>query len=481
MSSVQYMDNTRGSSRGLIRPYQSTLTAMLRVIDAAIIAGSLWASCSIYGMRWLVQYNWVAICAVALFLWFSENNGLYSSRRGILLREETIQVIKAWLHSVVGLLLLAYLTHKSTEYSRRIILTWVALAPVCLVGIRCSLRILLRYVRALGYNSRKVAIVGLSELAGRLAHVIHGRPDLGMELSGFYDDRQPNNGRKPVINTNLAPIRGGFDTLLRDARRGLVDVIYVVSPLRAEQRVKDLIYKLADTTASVYVVPDFFTFDLLRARWMSLDGIPAVSIHDTPFDGVDGAFKRMEDIIVASICLVVVAIPMVFIAIGIRLSSPGPILFKQLRYGINGEKIDVLKFRTMTVCENGASVNQATENDPRVTKLGRFLRRTSMDELPQFINVLQGQMSIVGPRPHAVAHNEEYRSLLQGYMLRHKVKPGITGWAQINGLRGETDTIDKMQMRLQYDLDYIRSWSPYFDLKIILRTIFIVVLGKNAY
>ncbi|MGH8554818.1 MAG: undecaprenyl-phosphate glucose phosphotransferase, partial [Gammaproteobacteria bacterium] len=292
---------------------------------------------------------------------------------------------------------------------------------------------------------------------------------------------QPNNGRTLVVNTNLAPIRGGFDNLLQDARTGLVDVIYVVSPLRAEQRIKDLIFKLADTTASVYVVPDFFTFDLLRARWMSLAGIPAVSIHDTPFDGVDGVFKRMEDIIVGSICLVVVAIPMVFIAIGIRLSSPGAILFKQLRYGINGEKIGVWKFRTMTVCEDGASVNQAKEKDPRVTDLGRFLRRTSMDELPQFINVLQGQMSIVGPRPHAVAHNEEYRSLLQGYMLRHKVKPGITGWAQINGLRGETDTLDKMQRRLQFDLDYIQSWSPYFDLKIILTTIFIVFLGKNAY
>ncbi len=480
MNSVQYMDNLRGS-RGSIRPDQSTLNAMLRVIDGAIIAGSLWAACSIYGVLWPVQYNWAAICAVAFFLWFAENNGLYSSRRGILLREETIQIIKTWLYSVVGLLLLAYLAHKSTAYSRRIILTWVALAPVCLVGIRCSLHILLRYVRALAYNPRKVAIVGLSELAGRVAHVIHGRPDLGMELSGFYDDRQPNNGRTLGVNISLAPIRGDFDSLLQDARTGLVDVIYVVSPLRAEQRVKDLLYKLADTTASVYVVPDFFTFDLLRARWISLDGIPAVSIHDTPFDGVDGVFKRMEDIIVASICLVVVAMPMALIAIGIRLSSPGPILFRQRRYGINGEKIDVLKFRTMIVCENGASVNQAKENDPRVTKVGRFLRTTSMDELPQFINVLQGQMSIVGPRPHAVAHNEEYRSLLQGYMLRHKVKPGITGWAQVNGLRGETDTIDKMQMRLQFDLDYIRNWSPYFDLIIILKTIHIVFLGKNAY
>jgi len=215
-----------------------------------------------------------------------------------------------------------------------------------------------------------------------------------------------------------------------------------------------------------------FAIDTMRAS-------NRMSIHDTPFDGVDGVFKHMEDIIVASICLVVVAIPMMLIAVGIRLSSPGPILFKQLRYGINGETIDVWKFRTMTVCEDGASVNQAKENDPRVTKLGRFLRRTSMDELPQFINVLQGQMSIVGPRPHAVAHNEEYRSLLQGYMLRHKVKPGITGWAQINGLRGETDTIDKMQRRLQFDLHYIRSWSPYLDLKVILLTMFKVFVGKK--
>ena len=174
-------------------------------------------------------------------------------------------------------------------------------------------------------------------------------------------------------------------------------------------------------------------------------------------------------------------VPMIIIGIGVKISSPGPVFFRQTRYGLRGEKIEVWKFRTMTVCENGGEIRQVTRSDPRVTRFGNFLRKLSLDELPQFINVLQGSMSIVGPRPHAVAHNEQYRKIIDGYMLRHKVKPGITGLAQINGWRGETDTLDKMQKRIECDLAYMRNWSLLLDLRIIYKTIISEFSGDNAY
>jgi putative colanic acid biosynthesis UDP-glucose lipid carrier transferase len=196
---------------------------------------------------------------------------------------------------------------------------------------------------------------------------------------------------------------------------------------------------------------------------------------------VDGFVKRVEDVILAGSLIMLFAIPMIFIAIGVKLSSPGPLFFKQRRYGLRGDQIEVWKFRTMSVLENDDKVVQAKKNDPRVTRFGAFLRRTSLDELPQLINVLQGTMSMVGPRPHAVAHNEHYRKQIDRYMLRHKVKPGITGLAQVNGWRGETETLDKMQKRIEFDLAYIQNWSLWLDIKIIFQTMFVVFSDKHAY
>jgi putative colanic acid biosynthesis UDP-glucose lipid carrier transferase len=248
-----------------------------------------------------------------------------------------------------------------------------------------------------------------------------------------------------------------------------------------QSKINWLVQELSDTTASVYIIPDIFMFHLLHARSESLDGLPSISIFDTPMDGASHIVKRIEDIVLSSIILAMISLPMLAIAIGIKITSPGPIFFKQKRYGMDGKPIEVWKFRSMKVMENGAKVTQATKNDSRITPFGAFLRRTSLDELPQFINVLRGEMSIVGPRPHAVAHNEQYRKLVQGYMLRHKMKPGITGWAQVNGWRGETDTLDKMQKRVEFDLDYIHHWSFWWDVKIIFLTLFKGFINKNAY
>ena len=260
-----------------------------------------------------------------------------------------------------------------------------------------------------------------------------------------------------------------------------MELIYIALPMRANDRIQEVISKLSDSAASVYIVPDLFTFDLLQARSINMNGMYAISVFESPFNEVSGWIKRLEDIVLGSIIFGILLIPMALIAIGVKFSSPGPIFFRQRRYGVNGQEVSVWKFRTMTVCEDGPDVPQAKKCDRRVTRFGRFLRRTSLDELPQFINVIQGRMSIVGPRPHAVAHNEMYRKMIHGYMLRHKVKPGITGWAQINGWRGETDTLDKMQKRVEHDIWYIRNWSVWLDLKIILLTVLRGFWGENAY
>jgi putative colanic acid biosynthesis UDP-glucose lipid carrier transferase len=248
-----------------------------------------------------------------------------------------------------------------------------------------------------------------------------------------------------------------------------------------QPRIMKLLEDLGNTTASIYFVPDIFVFDLVQARFDDVKGIPVIAVCETPFTGVNSVVKRMSDVVLASLILLLLTPLMLAIAIGVKLTSPGPVIFKQRRYGLEGEEITVYKFRSMTVCEDGADVPQATKSDMRITPFGAFLRRTSLDELPQFINVLQGRMSIVGPRPHAVAHNEMYRKLISGYMIRHKVKPGITGWAQVNGLRGETETLDKMKARVEYDIEYLRDWSLFLDLWIIARTVLVVFKDRNAY
>ncbi|HBR4992149.1 TPA: exopolysaccharide biosynthesis polyprenyl glycosylphosphotransferase, partial [Klebsiella pneumoniae] len=245
-----------------------------------------------------------------------------------------------------------------------------------------------------------------------------------------------------------------FDKLIKDAKSGKLERIYLATKMSDYEKLMKIVTELTDTTCSVSLIPDILTFNILQSRTEEINGVPVVPLFDTPLNGINMVFKRVEDVFFSIIILFLISPVLAVIALLIKLTSPGPILFKQIRYGMDGKAIKVWKFRSMKVMENDDRVIQATKNDTRVTKVGGFLRKTSLDELPQFINVLFGSMSIVGPRPHAVAHNEQYRKLIQGYMLRHKVKPGITGLAQVNGWRGETDTLDKMEKRIEYDLEY---------------------------
>jgi len=379
---------------------------------------------------------------------------------------------------IVGLLLtLGWATRTLGSFDERVIVAWIAVTPVVMFGAHLLTPVLLPRLLAAEGLKRVAVIAGGGSLGMNLADRIADSPLLGVSVAGFFDERAPER-LDPNVRERLL---GSVDSLADYVKTHRVDLIYVTLPMSSQPRIMKLCDELRDTTASIYFVPDIFVFDLIQGRMDTIGGLPVMAICETPFFGVNAMTKRLSDVILASLILVLISPVLLALAIGVKLSSPGPVLFKQRRYGLDGREVFVYKFRSMRAMEDGAVVKQATKGDPRVTKFGAFIRRTSLDELPQFINVLQGRMSIVGPRPHAVAHNEQYRKLIKGYMIRHKVRPGITGWAQVNGMRGETETVDKMMMRIAYDLEYLRHWSLKLDLKIIWRTIFVVLKKDNAY
>ena len=396
-----------------------------------------------------------------------------TSKFGAMLRD----VVFGWLLLGVILFFFGYASGYLSVFPREVLQNWAFFAPLAQLGFHVLLRTVVPRVVSMRTNLRRAVIVGANDLGVQLSREICRSRYLGTAFHGFFDDRS----RERLGDTGDVTLLGPMRKVAAYVSEKQVDLIYLSLPMTTQPRILNLLDELADTTASVYFVPDIFVTDLIQARMDDINGMPVVAVCDTPFTGMNGLVKRSSDFILALLILVLVSPLMLAIVMGVRRSSAGPILFRQRRYGLDGKEIMVFKFRSMTVMEDGPDVAQATRNDQRVTPFGSFLRRTSLDELPQLINVLQGRMSIVGPRPHAVAHNELYRKLIKGYMVRHKVKPGITGWAQVNGLRGETQSLDKMKRRIDYDLEYLRNWSLKLDLMIMMRTLLIVLKDRNAY
>jgi putative colanic acid biosynthesis UDP-glucose lipid carrier transferase len=382
-----------------------------------------------------------------------------------------------WSVLVAILLALGYVTKFSEDFSRRVIVTWVLVTPVLLVMLSLILQETTRALLRDATQARRAVIVGCTAASMELARRLEQYGELGMTVAGFFDDR----GSDRLGCAKYAQLLGRFSDVSHFVNTRNIDVIFIAISPGQVGRVRELVHELGDTTASVYFVPDVSGFDMIQQRASEILGMPVVAMCETPFHGYRGLVKRLMDVTIALTAIVLLAPLLLGIAIAVRRSSPGPILFRQRRYGLDGREILVYKFRTMTVTENGSHVRQASRNDSRVTPIGRHLRRWSLDELPQLINVLQGTMSIVGPRPHAVAHNEEYRKLIKRYMVRHKVLPGITGLAQVRGCRGETARVEEMEARVLYDLEYMRRWSPMLDLEIILATAIAVVRTDRAY
>ena len=487
-----------------IRQRSNKPVVLFRLMDILVIGVTLWAildmpavtvilntlATSVLDMSetdiidtpttdWSNKHTWWLLISIVGFGVFASFNELYRGSRAMSVLTEVRLIAISWFSVLLVLLFVDGVVTLIDPIDKPYFWAWGLFVPIEIISWHIIVRNVASYFRTMGKNQHRVAIVGATMLGAELEKIFLEEQNLGIELLGFFDDRQRESDSG--FRFDVSKLVGDIDQLIKLSKEGAVDIVYITLPLRAEIRIKNIVEQLSDTTVSVHYVPDLFVFDLLSSSLNNIKGIPIISIHDTPFYGIDGAVKRIFDIVFSAVVLVMISPILVVIAIAVRLDSPGPILFKQRRYGFRGEEIVVWKFRSMTVCEDSEDIVQAQKNDKRVTKLGAFLRRTSLDELPQFFNVLQGVMSVVGPRPHAVAHNVFYRGQVKGYMLRHKVKPGITGLAQIEGFRGETQTLDKMEGRIKFDLNYIRNWSLWFDIKIILLTVVKGFTGPKAY
>ena len=453
----------------------NTYSFLYRLLDITTIVGSFWSALAIYGITSHDNYLIAMLITLVVYLYTAEFFEIYRTWRVNQFQQMVLTSWAALTVAFLSLILSLFLVKQTSDFSRVTIAIWFAQAFVLMFSWRYLNHKWKVTRRKLGFNLQKMAIVGATERGEKLFNEVAKHNELGYDFVGFYDDRDESR------TYNNLTIMGNIDQAVDEARDGKVDVLFIALPRIAEQRLLDIISKLGDTTVDVHIVPDLVMSGLMHARIDHIGHVDTLSVFESPYLGAKNWIKRLEDIIVSLLILLLIAPLLLAIAVGIKLTSKGPVLFKQRRYGLRGEEIQVWKFRSMTVMEDNDKVIQATKNDARITPFGGFLRRTSLDELPQFFNVLAGHMSVVGPRPHAVAHNEEYRGQVQYYMLRHQVKPGITGWAQISGWRGETDTLEKMEKRIEFDLQYIRHWTVFFDIKIIFLTIFKGFVNKNAY
>jgi putative colanic acid biosysnthesis UDP-glucose lipid carrier transferase len=455
----------------LLHSQPGTGALLVAALDPLVAIGMLGVSVAFFGG------HFDGACLILALLVFAMTFPGSFARENAGAAELALEIATGWIAVLALLGLLGWASNTFSAFDPRALAAWALATPVALFVAHHALpRLVPRVLSAQGIE-KKVVIAGANELGRRLAAQVTGMPLLGQRVVGFFDDRSSDR----IQGIKRAENLGNISRLPDYVRAEGIDIIYIALPMASQPRILKLLEDLRDTTASIYFVPDIFVFDLIQARVDSIGELPVVAVCETPFYGFNGLLKRVSDIVLAAAILVGIAPVLAAIAIGVKLSSPGPVLFKQRRYGLDGREIVVYKFRSMRVVEDGAVVPQATRNDPRVTRFGALLRRSSLDELPQFINVLQGRMSVVGPRPHAVAHNELYRKLIRGYMIRHKVRPGISGLAQVNGYRGETDTVEKMNARIEYDLLYLRNWSLLLDLQIILKTLVVVLKKQNAY
>lgn len=437
------------------------------LLDPIVIVFTLWA------VAFLVEGGLAPAYLIVSLILFSLTFPS-SSKINLPGREVVSNVIIDW--GIIATLLISFgvATGYINLFAIKAILLWIWLTPLCQLAGNFTLRVIAPILIKLQGPVKQTIIIGMNEQGLALAERLSQNNYIAADVLGFFDEHADST------EGDAFPVLGKLDVIAEFVKAHKVNVIYLCLPASNQDDIMKLLDELQDTTASIYFVPDIFQADLIQARAGQIEDIPVVAVCETPFTGFNGLIKRTTDILLSLVILIMISPLLIAVAIGVKLSSPGAVIFKQRRYGLYGEEILVYKFRSMMVCEDGAKVTQATKGDHRITPFGAFLRKTSLDELPQFINVLQGRMSIVGPRPHAVAHNEMYRKLIKGYMVRHKVKPGITGWAQVNGLRGETETLDKMKARIDYDIDYLRNWSPKLDAYIILKTILVVLKGQNG-
>jgi putative colanic acid biosynthesis UDP-glucose lipid carrier transferase len=465
------MDSRAGKPAVDLRRTLSVTKAIEHSIDPLVVIAWL------FGIGWAIHQTLDAFAVVSVVMVFA-----LTYPGSVRLTDSPFTVaIKSVVTSLTvlaGLALLGVAAGWLERATRGQLLPWFAALPAALFIVHFVSRLLLPRLFSLSNAQATVVVCGVNDIGVALAAQFMVNPYHGVEFLGFFDDR-PRDRMPKIGNEQLL---GTFRELGDYVRKHHVDRIYLALPMATQPRILKMLEDLKDSTSSIYFVPDIFVTEIINGHFESVGGMPVVAVRDTPFASVgNSAAKRLEDVVLSSLALLLSAPLLAVIGVGVRMSSPGPALFRQRRYGLDGREIVVYKFRTMSVAEDGASAFTAVKKgDARVTKFGQFLRRTSLDELPQIINVLQGRMSLVGPRPHVVAMNEQFRKLIPGYMLRHKIKPGITGLAQVRGFRGGDD-LDEMTKRISSDLEYLRNWTLFLDLLILSRTVALVLWDRKAY
>ncbi len=459
----------------------SFLLTLAAALPAAIASLTLYAVAQAYGVQFTESLALLLVSVTVLSILLlqsarSPTSELLARRRSII-----ASLSMRWIVLLGVLTGLSYASGFADRYLSlypfSMVVSWAISTPLVLVGATLLLHELARGILRQPQSRRTALFVGCNETSAALAERFAKHPELCLEVAGFFDDRSVERIGCPT----QVPLLGPLSQLPAFVREHEVEVIFIALPLKHISRVQKLLDALGDTTVSLYYVPDVLSSDFLDTRAGEILGVPVIALRESPFYGIRGFLKRGLDVVVSIVALTLCVPLLIGIAIAIKCASPGPILFKQRRYGLDGRQINIYKFRTMSVTENSGWMAQARPNDERVSKIGAFLRRWSLDELPQLINVLQGRMSLVGPRPHAVAHNEEYRRLVRGYMVRHKVPPGLTGLAQVKGYRGATPRLQDMQARVYYDVQYVHHWSLWLDIKILFWTIPKLIRTDKAF
>ncbi len=470
------------NSKTLLQRRSSLSNMIQQVLDGAAVIGIAWGLIVHYiGGLYSPYMNLILVLLVVMALTY-DRFAIYRSNAHFV--DKTLNLLKAWTVTFLVLVVLAFLTKQSAIYSRYLIGQLYVIGFLTQIMLHFLFKIIYQKVILHSQQNEKVLIVGQSRLAYYLQQKISGNPWIGEQVIGFVrlpSDDTPASGRRASGRKNDPEILGNIEDLPALIDQHDISMVYIVTPLKSSKALEDVYMSVLDKHVSIHWIPDIFSLRLVNHSVKEISGIPVITLSETPLIGMRLLLKAVEDKVLSIVILIMISPILLLVAIAVKLDSPGPVFFRQNRAGWSGKSFRIWKFRSMYVHqEEAGKLKQAEKNDSRITRVGAFIRKTSLDELPQIFNVLTGNMSLVGPRPHAVQHDVEYSQRIFDYFARHHIKPGITGLAQVRGLRGETIDIDQMVQRIESDIEYINNWSIWLDITIILRTAF-ALTGKSAY
>ena len=463
-----------------IHQHSQALLNSIKLVDFFLVAGLLYllaAAKYFYfggGLHPDLHVT-VALVGAAILQFLASVSEFYRSITERTNSKHITKIVLIWLITCALVLLWGFVVGETDKFARSVIGLWFALTPMVLIAWHLIIRMAVASIRA--NSASDVVVFGAGEVGEKFAREVRQSPWLGYKIAGFFDDKRAQDETVAGM-----PVLGSIADGITLAKKSQWRKAYIALPLKAQDKIEEIIDQLADSAVDIELIPDIFGFELINAKISQIGSLPVIALQASPISGYNAALKRLMDITVSAAILAITSPFLLTIALAIKIENPKlPIIFKQRRCGLNGKEVIVWKFRTMTVLEDGDRVEQAKQNDSRTTKLGKFLRRLSLDELPQLVNVISGSMSLVGPRPHAITHTKNFRRVAPTYMRRHLVKPGITGWMQINGMRGEVDSDNIIHKRAELDLYYVQNWSLWLDIKIIVLTALREFNNKRAY